>query len=370
MSDPRGVSPALDLAGRIVAHDLTGCRPGPLPAEPLGSAAWRDLLVVVRRQRVEGPLAFAIEAGRCAATDEQREEAFAAHRAVMALDLLLERELVELTGPFAAAGVPMRVLKGPASAHLDELDPAWRAFGDLDLLVRASDLATVEELLTARGGRRRYGEPAPGFDRRFSKGLSFTFERNCEIDVHRTLASGAFGLTIDLDALFDRTTTFRLGRTELVALDRTGRCLHACYHAVLGGPEPRLNALRDLVHTAPADRTDLDELLARARAWRAEAVVALAVDTGCRHLGWTPPAGLHAWARGHRPTRRERWWLAAYVGPDRSYAAQMLVGLDAVPGLRDKVAYAWANASPAPGPGVVPGRWRRGARSLAKSLRR
>jgi hypothetical protein len=136
VSDPSGVSPALDLAGRIVAHDLTGCRPGPLPAEPLGSAAWRDLLVVVRRQRVEGPLAFAIEAGRCAATDEQREEAFAAHRAVMALDLLLERELVELTGPFAAAGVPMRVLKGPASAHLDEFDPAWRAFGDLDLLVR------------------------------------------------------------------------------------------------------------------------------------------------------------------------------------------------------------------------------------------
>lgn len=356
-------------AGAIVAHDLAACAAA-LPDRPLPAPAWAALFALVRRQRLEGALVWAAADGALPVTAEQDEQARQAHRAVMALAVTLERELEGLAPLLDAAGLPFRVLKGPAAAHLDEDDPSRRAFGDLDLLFRGRDLAEVARLIGAQGGRRRYAEPHPGFDARFSKGLSFSFDRNCEIDAHRTLASGAFGLAVDLDELFAHTERFAVGTTDLLALDRPSRFLHAGYHAVLGDTEPRLNALRDLVHTAPRSAAELQVVLARAHRWRAEPVVAVAVATAASALGWSAPPRLATWAAGYRVGRRDQRWLAAYVGADRSYAAQMLVGLEALPGLRDRVAYAWANALPSGRAASGPDRWRRGVASWYRSVRR
>lgn len=356
-------------AGAVVAHDLPACTAA-LPDRPLPAADWAAVFALVRRQRLEGALAWAAADGALPVTAEQDEQARLAHRAVMALAVTLERELEGLSAHLDAAGLPFRVLKGPAAAHLDEDDPSRRAFGDLDLLFRGRDLADVARLIGDQGGRRRYAEPHPGFDARFSKGLSFAFDRNCEVDAHRTLASGAFGLAIDLDDLFEHTEGFRVGTTDLLALDRPSRFLHAAYHAVLGDIEPRLNALRDLVHTAPSSAADLHVVLDRAHRWRAEPVVAVAVATAVAAFGWTAPRRLATWTHDYRVGRREQRWLAAYVGADRSYAAQMLVGLEALPGLRDRVAYAWANALPTGRAASGPERWRRGVASFYRSVRR
>lgn len=350
------------LVAAVFAHDLPGCTVH-LPTEALEPATWTSLFETVHAQRGDALLAWAIHDGHWPSTPAQREIALAANQRNMALAVLLERELADLADDAERAGVDLRVLKGPASAHLDELDPARRSFGDLDLLVRAEDLDTMAGVLTARGGRRRYAEPHRGFDRRFSKGMSFAFDRNCEVDLHRSLTSGAFGLSIVLDDLFNDPEPFLVGGRRMLALDRTNRFLHATYHALLGADRVRLNALRDVVHTAPRDDHEVRRALARARRWHGEAVVARATRLACAWFGWTPTPVLGAWARGYVPSARDRRWMAAYVGGGRSYAGQMLVGLEAIPGLRDRLAYAAANArSPRPAP--TSERWRRGVRAL------
>jgi hypothetical protein len=356
-------SPAVQpLVAAVFAHDLPGCAVH-LPTEPLEPAAWTSVFESVHAQRGDALLAWAIHDGHWPATPAQRQAALTANQRNMALAVLLERELADLADDADRAGIDLRVLKGPASAHLDELDPARRSFGDLDLLVRADDLDAMARVLEARGGRRRYAEPHRGFDRRFSKGMSFTFERNCEVDLHRSLASGAFGLSIVLDDLFTEPEPFVVGGRRVLALGRTNRFLHAAYHALLGADRVRLNALRDVVHTAPRDDHEVRRALARARRWHGEAVVARATRLACTWFGWTPTTVLDAWAGGYVTTARDRRWMAAYVGGGRSYAGQMLVGLEAIPGVRDRVAYVTANArSPRPAP--VAERWKRGIRAL------
>ena len=57
--------------------------------------------------------------------------------------LVLERTLLEVSGELTP-GIPHRVLKGAAVAMLDYPDPTLRAFGDIDLLVRADDCQRLE----------------------------------------------------------------------------------------------------------------------------------------------------------------------------------------------------------------------------------
>lgn len=358
------------LLGRIVAWDLVACD-APLPDQALADLDWLRVLALARAQRAEGPLAQAIAAGALVVTPTQQDQAFAAHRAAMSLTLLLERDLLAVHGRLVDAGVDLLVVKGAATAHLDETDPSARAFGDIDLLVRASSLEAAISVIEQHGGTRRHLEPRPGFDTRFSKGVSFRFARNCEIDLHRTLAPGPFGLRVDLDELFASRQRYEIGGVALAALDRPSRFLHAAYHAVLGDAYPRLTTLRDLVRTAPVSDDECRTALGRAGRWRSTAVVGAALDHAIATFGWTPPEPLRSWARMQPRSRREQRWLEAYTGDDRLPALQALQGLAALDGIGDRLAYARAIALPAPSARrTSPGeRARRGARALARMSR-
>lgn len=358
------------LLGRIVAWDLAACD-APLPEHALAELDWLRVLALARAQRSEGPLAHAIAAGALVVTPQQQDQAFAAHRAAMSLTLLLERDLLAIHGDLVAAGVDLLVAKGVATAHLDEADPSARAFGDVDLLVRSSGLPAAIRVIEQHGGTRRHLEPRPGFDTRFSKGVSFRFTGNCEIDLHRTLAPGPFGLLVDLHELFASRQRYELGGVELAALDRPSRFLHAAYHAVLGDAYPRLTTLRDLVTTAPASDDECRIALGRAERWRSTAVVGAALDQAIATFGWTPPEPLRSWVRLRPRPRREQRWLEAYTGDDRLPALQALHGLAALDGLGDRLAYARAIALPAPSARRTSPRERarRGARALARISR-
>lgn len=367
---PIGSTAARTLLGAVVAWDLDGCT-APLPDRPLDDREWNRLLGLTRAQRAEGPLAGAIRSGALPATPAQQDQAFAAHRRAMSLTLVLERELLALHPELIAAGVDVRVVKGAATAHLDEPDPANRAFGDIDLVVPGTAFAAAVAVIERAGGRRRHPEPRPGFDARFSKGASFRFDRNLEVDLHRTLAPGPFGLRVDLDELFASSQDLLIGDVSLLALDRPGRFLHACYHGVLGDALPRLTTLRDLVRTAPRTDTDCRAVLGRAHRWSATAVVGAALDHAAAAFGWTPPEPLRSWSAHDRRSPREQRWLAAYTGEDRSPALQAVQGIAALDGLMDRLAYARAIALPDPSASRNPTRERarRGARALTRLAR-
>jgi hypothetical protein len=162
-----------------------------------------------------------------------------------------------------------------------------------------------------------------------------------QVDLHRTLAAGPFGLTVEPETLFAGAEPVRLGTHELLALDPECRFLHACFHAVLGDFPPRLTSLRDVAVLARTGRVDLRRARELARRWRAGIVVASAVATTWTTFRLRRTADVE-WAFTYAPSRYERHALAAYLGAGRSYARQMVAALPAIRGLGPKVSYAAA----------------------------
>jgi len=283
-------------------------------------------------------LANAAAAGLVGASVAQRDQLAFAHEAAMRSCLYLEQSTLAVGRGLREAGVDFRLLKGPAVARLDYPDPSWRAFGDIDVLVRSSEYEAALRALISRGGRRRSAEIRPGFDRRFGKGVCIVMADGVQVDVHRTLASGPFGLTIQLDDLFAGRDTVTFGGETFAVLSREHRLAHACVHAALGDASPRLVALRDIAQLLLTTTVDFDATRAVCNRWRVTSVLAYAINAAWPTLGLAPTA-TSAWARDFVADRYERRSLAAYVGPDRSYARLMIAGLPAVEGLPAKAAY-------------------------------
>ncbi|HWG73750.1 MAG TPA: nucleotidyltransferase family protein [Acidimicrobiales bacterium] len=332
------------LATAVAAFGLPGAPP--LPRRHLADEAWHGLLREVGQQRIEGLLGAAVMAGALPVSDEQREETRETVRGRAGVDLRLERELLATTRALGHAGVAHRVLKGPAMAHTAYPDPSWRGFGDVDLLVTDGDWYRAIEVLEATGARRPVPELRPGFDLRFGKEATLLSASGWEVDLHRTLVVGPFGLWVDCDELFGRREAVTIGGVEVGVLAPGAAFLHACYNAALADDPPRLIAIRDVCELAVAPNLEPDEVADLARRWRGEAVVARALSLAADVLGvtlWDRPVA--ASFAGRRTTMFEWALMATYRGPARGYTAQG-AGVVAVAGGRERLAYLRSLASP------------------------
>ena len=246
----------------------------------------------------------------------------------------------------STAGIAYRALKGPLLAHLAYPDPALRSFGDVDVLVGGASFDAAVDALARLGFRRHFAEPRPGFDARFAKGACLVRRDGMEVDLHRTLAPGAFGILLQRVDLFRRPVrTFRLGSHWITGLDAETVFVHACFHAALGNHPPRLVPLRDVVqlHTAGLDAGAVIAMFTSARC---ESVCRRALDLVDAELGVHLEGPIPAWAAGQRPSRFDRWALQSYTSNDRSYAGQVAASIWAIPSLRDRFAYSAALAFP------------------------
>ena len=166
-----------------------------------------------------------------------------------------------------------------------------------------------------------------------------------QVDLHRTLATGPFGMTIAPADLFGPTECFTVGGVVLPALGREVRFLHAALHAVLGDSPPRVGSLRDVAQIGTHADLDHEGVIETAARWRVRGVC-----RGRGRRGVVPVrcrAGpLSEWAARYRASRFEARAFAAYVGPDRSYARQMTAAVRAVPGVRARAEYVWTMLRP------------------------
>jgi hypothetical protein len=333
MTDPR-----LRGALRRVAIWPRSRDDGPSAAPPDADA----FVTAVGRERLTGFAVAAAESGALELPTRALEELLLRHDHQLALDLQLERVLVDVAARFESDGVTHRVLKGPLLAHTVYPDPALRSFGDVDILVPTDSFDPAVRLLVSLGFRRHFAEPRPGFDARFSKGACLERPDHMEIDLHRTFAPGAFGIMLERVDLFRRRPhRFELGGRVLCGLDVETAFVHACFHAALGDHPPRFVPLRDIVqlHDAGLDARAVVEMF---RAARCESVCQRALDLvdSELHVGLDGP--IPTWAREHRPTRFDRWALQSYARADRSYAGQVAASLWAISSMRERAAYSAA----------------------------
>jgi hypothetical protein len=339
---------ALEVVRSVATHGLPGGPPSGLDG-PLSADSFASLLRLVERQRLVGLLGACVEDGWLPVDDAQWQTIEELHLRWTESVLQLERVLLEVMRVLDAIDAEALVLKGAAVAHLAYPDPSLRMYGDNDILLRAEDIDRGIAALTDHGYERPAASPRPGFDRRFGKGATLRWPGRDELDVHRTLVFGSFGFRIELEELFASAIHFELGGRELRALGPETRLLHACYHAALGDPDPRLSSLRDVAQLFLTGDHDDRRVATLVADWGADAVVSRAVRL-CRsilsidlvRLG-VPLAARYV---GYEPTRRERRAIASHVGNNRHHAAKVVASLPYLEGTGAKLAFLRASLAP------------------------
>ncbi len=332
-ADPGDVSPAdaspADAALFVARHAWRDEGPRELDAIEVSDCEKQWLLGLVERGVLEGGLLLDRDADAVL-----RSRMLAASMSVATL---------ESRGGAAVAalhdiGIPMRVIKGVAIAHLDYDDPGDRHFGDVDVLVRGSDIAETVAELERAGFRRHYPEPKSGYDEHLGKGVALENDEQVVIDVHRTLALGYYGTRLPIEQLWDQPEQMEIGGIEVATMPRINRFLHCAIHMSLS-PSTRISSGVDLCMIATrGDGVDADMAIARAVEWGCDHLLAMAVlDT----VGWFPDAlplpGLVDWARRRPSSRVDRLLVGAYTGRFAGSRLRSLTAIAGVPTLRGRV---------------------------------
>jgi hypothetical protein len=316
------------------------------PALAVAAAEAPAFVRLLARQQLSGIALAASEEGWLELPEREESMLLDQHRSAMMWALDLERTLLRLSDRFDAAGVNHVVLKGPAIANAVYPDPSWRPFGDLDVLVRTVDWQQACEILRGAGFIRDLPEPRRGFDERFGKAASHSDRIGRQVDLHRTLVLGPYGLFMDPDELFGRTSEFGLGGRMLRRLDETAALVNACLHAALGAWPPLPLPLRDVAQVAWSGRVDWDALLVLAERWRVLPVVAHSLRTAGQWLASELPAAAQPIA-AMRPSAADRRLLGAYTR-SRRRGGMALANIPRIPGMRARAEYIRALLVPDP----------------------
>lgn len=102
-----------------------------------------------------------------------------------------------------AGGIPVIVLKGPATGLTAYGDPSLRAFGDIDLLVSKPDLIRARDFLFATGYERDYESGSEANMIRAEHALEFSGP-NAKVELHSTLLSRYLRVPFDRDMIWAR----------------------------------------------------------------------------------------------------------------------------------------------------------------------
>jgi hypothetical protein len=191
------------------------------------------------------------------------------------------------------------------------------------------------DVLVAAGGVVDVPPPSRAWLARFGKDVAVRLA-GYEVDLHRSLVEGAFGLTIDIDELAAHTEPFTVGRRQLLALDAPGRLVHAAVHTASSTIE-RLSSARDVATLLVVTAVPWEIAVERAARWRVDGLLAAGIATTWRQLGM-PAHPAADWAAAHAPdpaqrralaslrTGESRWWSGVTALPWRvrpAYLAPM-----------------------------------------------
>ncbi len=330
-----------------VARVIASCDLSP-DAKPItrpASSEWAHLLSLMSEQRLCGVALRAVESGILDLSERQYDELIFQHEMQLALDLRIERLVLACFDRLSQSGIDARLLKGPAISHRFYDDPALRSFGDADILVPRADFRVALDVIATIGFSRKTQLPRTWFDR-YVKAACLIATDGLEVDVHQMVTPGPYGVTIEPDDLFrEPPDHVMIGRHSIACLRPEMAFVHACVHAALGDPSPRLVSLRDVV---AIQRGGLDEeaVRERVRTWQLEAVVARALRLAESILDVRAEGLIADHYRSYRPSRRDKWRLSCYDARGSRFPRQSAATLWELASLKDKAAYALALALP------------------------
>ena len=353
---------ARETAERIASLGLPG---GDLETISVDDGHLGVLLSELSNNRVLGLFVSGYESGAIESVQAVVDEITTAHDVVMSQTMRIEIAAIRVSRLLADAGIDHRLLKGAALAHSVALSPSERSFRDVDLLVPARQMSAAVALLMGAGAHRLQAELRPGYDERYGKSVTLRLD-DVEVDLHRVLSPGPFGVWMQPNDFFVLKESRSLGGVEIPTLDRTEHLVHACYHVALGQRVPVLSNLRDIALLAGTDDEpsyDVERFAETVTRWRGRAVVRRAVGLVQDRLDVELPTALRRF--GQDPVDvGELEAIEPYLTDDASgrFAALAPSTLRALP-LLDRAGYALAvglpdGARPADRVSALLKRWR------------
>ncbi len=255
-------------------------------------------------------------------------------------------ELWEILELFADEGISAVPFKGPTLAMLLYDDPAWRQYGDLDLLIDRRDLTRASELLRARGYRVGIDWAATQ-DERFQDAaysLEFKHQQTLQsVELHWELFHRSLAFGFHFEQLRQRLIPVAPGGKPMLTLGPEDLLLYLCAHgakhcwAKLGW----IADVARLIERYP--NLDWRRVLAQAREQKIERLLLLGLLLAGDLLDAPLPAEIRQRVDADRslPLRAAEVgeWVMTNTDPTFNLAAQFAFYLKLQEGLADKVRY-------------------------------
>ncbi len=217
----------------------------------------------------------------------------------------LRRPLAELLSACQEAAVELIVLKGAALAETVYPRPSLRPFGDIDVLVRASDACRAQAVLSELG----YVADADAWaDLAAGRSCEVNFFRNAAhepvvIELHTDLLNNALlrpQVFLDHGGLWRRSRAACLAGENARVLGPEDQILHLCLH-LAGHYFDAPQSVRDMVQVCAVQPVRWPLLLSLCRAAQAEAIAYGGLFAAAQEGARVPPLALESLApRRHR----------------------------------------------------------------------
>jgi hypothetical protein len=171
--------------------------------------------------------------------------------------LCFSAELARILRHFADHEIPALAHKGPALAQLLYGDPAMRQFGDLDVVVRAGDIARARSALKELGYEARMELTARQEKEYLLSGYEYVLGLDTEpnlLELQWQILPRFYAINFDMEALFRRSLEIELDGARHRTLGKEDLILVLCVHAAKH-EWAQLGMLRDI---AALSRFELD----------------------------------------------------------------------------------------------------------------
>src|SRR5712671_5876912 len=197
----------------------------------LRSVDWARLLALAEDHGVTGHLTASLRGLeedlippeiRKALVDRQRAQIF--------LTLRLAAELFRILEQFTSKGIGALVVKGPVLAVRAYGDPAMRAYGDLDLLVRQRDIRRATELMLAAGYHAAVSLATIDAGKIPGQYLFSRADSKLLVELHNDFTLRYFPRRLPLETWFERQVHVRLDSREVPALSVEDELVLICVH--------------------------------------------------------------------------------------------------------------------------------------------
>lgn len=261
---------AYGLAGSVVE----------VHAGPYEPDEWYHFVRACDAHGLLGILSAAVDRGAVQLSEAQAEELTVREREVAGLSLLVEQRVVRVSSLLSSAGMPHRLIDGPARARLGYREPGTRTYRSATLLVDPAGAALVAPLTSA----------AP-------------------VRLHVQVAIPCEGVNVVVGQMSDPPTLLTLADRHVPTATVEEHLVLACLEAY-GAPGPDLVVARDLAELALFPGIDPERVRAASEAWGVTSVVTHTLAETWRTFELADRTALSVWAardedqQAHNPRSR------------------------------------------------------------------